>query len=84
MYIGSIFPWREFHMPDVTGITLGRLFILGFLILVFRRIPAIFMTYRLMPRCVKNWKEALFMGYFGPIGKSAPQTSRSIELANAT
>lgn len=68
MYIGTIFPWREFHMPEVTGITIGRLFILGFLILVFRRIPAIFMTYRLMPRCVKDWKEALFMGYFGPIG----------------
>jgi NhaP-type Na+/H+ or K+/H+ antiporter len=68
MYIGTIIPWKEFHMPDVTGITLGRLFILGFLILIFRRIPAIFMMYRLMPRCVKNWKEALFMGYFGPIG----------------
>ncbi|KAH7076320.1 Na(+)/H(+) antiporter 1 [Paraphoma chrysanthemicola] len=71
MYIGTIFPWREFHSPDVTGITIGRLFILGFLILVFRRIPAIFMTYRLMPRCVKDWKEALFMGYFGPIGIGA-------------
>jgi NhaP-type Na+/H+ or K+/H+ antiporter len=69
MYIGTIFPWREFQMPDVTGITVGRLFILGFLILLFRRIPAIFLTYKLMPRCVKNWKEALFMGYFGPIGE---------------
>lgn len=68
MYIGTILPFAEFHRPEVTGITLGRLFILGFLILVFRRIPAIFMMYRMMPRCVKNWKEALFMGYFGPIG----------------
>jgi len=71
MYIGTIFPWREFHMPDVTGITIGRLIILGFLIIIFRRIPAIFLTYKLMPRCVKGWKEALFMGYFGPIGQSA-------------
>ncbi|KAF9693256.1 hypothetical protein EKO04_008945 [Ascochyta lentis] len=71
MYIGAIFPWGEFHMPDVTGITLGRLFILGFLIVFFRRIPAIFMTYKLMPGCVKDWKEALFMGYFGPIGIGA-------------
>lgn len=68
MYIGTIFPWAEFQMPDVTGITIGRLFILGFLILLFRRIPAIFLTYKLMPRCIKSWKEALFMGYFGPIG----------------
>lgn len=69
MYIGTIIPWTEFHLPDLTGITIGRLMILGFLVLVFRRIPAIFMTYRLMPNCVKDWKEALFMGYFGPIGE---------------
>ncbi|KAH8726469.1 Na(+)/H(+) antiporter 1 [Phaeosphaeriaceae sp. PMI808] len=71
MYIGTIIPWREFQLPDVTGITVGRLMILGFLVLVFRRIPAIFMTYKLMPSCVKDWKEALFMGYFGPIGIGA-------------
>jgi hypothetical protein len=29
------------------------------------------MTYKLMPRCVLDWKEALFMGYFGPIGIGA-------------
>jgi len=26
--------------------------------------------YKVMPNVVKDWKEALFMGYFGPIGKS--------------
>ncbi|KAF2180912.1 Na(+)/H(+) antiporter 1 [Zopfia rhizophila CBS 207.26] len=71
MYIGTIIPWSDFKMPDVTGITVLRLVILGFLVLVFRRIPAIFMTYKLMPSCVKDWKEALFMGYFGPIGIGA-------------
>ncbi|CAA9960606.1 Na antiporter 1 [Pyrenophora teres f. maculata] len=71
MYIGTIIPWSEFQMPDVTGITVGRLMILGFLILAFRRIPAIFLMYKIMPDCVKNWKEALFMGYFGPIGIGA-------------
>lgn len=70
MYIGTIIPWKEFQLPDVTGITVGRLFILGFLILFFRRIPAIFAVYKLMPSCVKNWKEALFMSWFGPIGTS--------------
>jgi hypothetical protein len=29
------------------------------------------MTYKLMPNCVTDWKEALFMGYFGPIGIGA-------------
>ncbi|KAH6868496.1 Na(+)/H(+) antiporter 1 [Alternaria rosae] len=71
MYIGTIIPWAEFHLPDVTGITFGRLMILGFLILAFRRIPAIFLMYKVMPDVVKDWKEALFMGYFGPIGIGA-------------
>ena len=69
MYIGTIIPWEEFHQPEVTGITIGRLFGLGILVLLFRRIPAVFMTYKAMPKVLKNWKEALFMGYFGPIGK---------------
>lgn len=71
MYIGTILPWSEFHDPDGTGITIGRLMALGFLVLIFRRIPAIFITYKLMPDVVADWKEALFMGYFGPIGAGA-------------
>lgn len=71
MFIGTIIPWREFNDPDGTGLTYPRLFALGILVVIFRRIPAIFMTYKLMPKCVTNWKEALFMGYFGPIGIGA-------------
>lgn len=68
MYIGSILPWSAFNQPDITGITYGRLLLLGLLVMVLRRIPAIFITYKLMPNVCKDWKEALFMGYFGPIG----------------
>ncbi|KAG7287500.1 hypothetical protein NEMBOFW57_007012 [Staphylotrichum longicolle] len=71
MYIGAIIPWSEFHQPDTTGITYGRLIGLGVLVLLFRRIPAILMTYKLMPKVCKNYQEALFMGYFGPIGIGA-------------
>jgi len=71
MYIGSIIPWNEFHQPDTTGLTIPRLLGLGILVLIFRRIPAIFMTYKFMPKVCKDWKEALFMGYFGPIGIGA-------------
>lgn len=72
MYIGSILPWSEFHQPDVTGITYPRLFALGFLVMALRRIPSILLMYKLMPKVCKNWKEALFMGYFGPIGEANP------------
>jgi NhaP-type Na+/H+ or K+/H+ antiporter len=69
MYIGTIIPWSQFQMPDVTGITVGRLFLLGFLVLFFRRVPAVMLLYKTLPKCVKTWKEALFMGWFGPIGE---------------
>ncbi|KAF3008607.1 hypothetical protein E8E13_007895 [Curvularia kusanoi] len=71
MYIGAILPWSEFHSPDGTGITIGRLLALGLLILLLRRIPAMLCIYKLMPNTVTSWKEALFMGYFGPIGIGA-------------
>lgn len=70
MYIGAILPWSEFN-SEVTGITIGRLLALGLLVLLLRRIPAMMVMYRLMPNTVKSWKEALFMGYFGPIGIGA-------------
>lgn len=71
MYIGTIMPWDQFNQPDTTGITYPRLLILGVLVILFRRIPSIFVTYKLMPDVCQNWKEALFMGYFGPIGAGA-------------
>lgn len=71
MYIGTIIPWSEFNDPDGTGITYGRLFLLGLLVMAFRRIPSILITYKLMPAVCTDWKEALFMGYFGPIGAGA-------------
>ena len=71
MYIGTIIPWSEFHDPDGTGLTYPRLIALGFLVLVLRRIPAIMIMYKVMPAVCQNWKDALFMGYFGPIGAGA-------------
>jgi NhaP-type Na+/H+ or K+/H+ antiporter len=71
MYVGTALPWAEFHQPDATGITYPRLIGLGILVLLFRRIPALLITYKAMPLVVKNWKEAVFMGYFGPIGVGA-------------
>lgn len=76
LFLGAAMPWDQFHMPYDTGITVGRLLALGFLVLAFRRIPAVMLGYRFIPRVCTNWKEALFMGYFGPIGRTA--ASRAI------
>ncbi|RAH79298.1 sodium ion/proton exchanger [Aspergillus japonicus CBS 114.51] len=71
MYLGAVMPWDQFHRPHDTGISIWRLFGLGFLILIFRRIPAIVTGYKFMPKVCSDWKEALFLGYFGPIGIGA-------------
>lgn len=71
MYIGVTVPWESFDQPAATGVTWPRLLALGLLVLVFRRIPALLMCYRMMPNVVGSWKEAVFMGYFGPIGVGA-------------
>ncbi|XDG04817.1 hypothetical protein ABKA04_004432 [Annulohypoxylon sp. FPYF3050] len=71
MYVGIAIPWESFNQPDTTGITYPRLFGLGLLVLLFRRVPALLLTYKMMPNVVKDWKEAIFMGYFGPIGVGA-------------
>ena len=71
IYIGAIMPWDEFHQPDVTGITYPRLIGLGVMVLSFHRIPAVMALYKIMPSVTRNWKEAFFMGYFGPIGVGA-------------
>lgn len=70
MYIGTVLPWSDFS-SEVTGITYGRLIVLGILLLLLRRIPAILAVYKAMPNTIKSWQEALFMGYFGPIGIGA-------------
>ncbi|KAH8898855.1 Sodium/hydrogen exchanger family protein [Thozetella sp. PMI_491] len=71
MFIGTVMPWDQFHDPQGTGLTYPRLVALGMLILAFRRIPAILITYKFMPNVCKNLSEAFFMGYFGPIGAGA-------------
>lgn len=71
MFIGLNMPWEELTLPEkveVSGLTAWRLAVLGILVLVLRRIPAIMLTYRFMPKVCRDWKEALFLGYFGPIG----------------
>ncbi|OKL56191.1 hypothetical protein UA08_08441 [Talaromyces atroroseus] len=74
IFIGLIMPWDLLTNPQriaVHGLTPGRLLGLAFLVLVFRRIPALLVSYRLMSKVCRDWKEALFMGYFGPIGIGA-------------
>ncbi|KAF8263512.1 Cation/H+ exchanger [Lactarius quietus] len=69
IYIGAWFPFDKFHISEI-GVTPWRLVTLMLIILTLRRIPSLLLLYKLIPE-VKDSREALFCGYFGPIGVSA-------------
>lgn len=50
--------------------TIWRLVVLAILVLVLRRLPIIMAVYKFIPP-IRNWREAVFTGWFGPIGVGA-------------
>jgi sodium/hydrogen antiporter len=69
VYFGTIVPWSEFNDASL-GLNCWRLICLALVVIFLRRIPAVFMMKAINPD-IKNWKEALFVGHFGPIGVGA-------------
>ncbi|KAK2467346.1 hypothetical protein APHAL10511_000581 [Amanita phalloides] len=69
IYIGAWMPFESFHTPEL-GITPWRLTILCIGIMLVRRIPALLVLYKWVPE-IRNWREALFTGHFGPMGVGA-------------
>lgn len=68
MWFGAVCPWDSFWSSDL--ISPLRLFALGVLVLLLRRIPAILGLHPFI-RQIQGRKQALFVGFFGPIGVSA-------------
>ena len=67
---GAAIPWTDFRDSGFPGLTVGKLFALLALILVFRRLPIVLLLKPTIPD-IKTWREALFAGHFGPIGVGA-------------
>jgi len=68
LWYGAVIPWNLIgHTPEIS---IGRLIGLAALIILLRRLPVVWALHKFVPR-ISNPKEALFMGYFGPIGVSA-------------
>ena len=71
VYLGTIVPWGFF--ADWEGKDPGlaiapwRMAVFIVLVLLFRRLPAVMAVYRFMPS-IRTWREALFAGWFGPMG----------------
>ncbi|KAJ2778256.1 hypothetical protein H4R18_004703 [Coemansia javaensis] len=65
-YFGTIVPWSAY--TDV--LRPWRIAVAAVLIMLLRRLPVLMATYRLIP-AVRSWQDALFAGWFGPVGVSA-------------
>ncbi|WWC88415.1 uncharacterized protein L201_003326 [Kwoniella dendrophila CBS 6074] len=67
IYIGAIIPFGEWNVPDLR---VWRLVVLAILILLVRRLPVIVGLYKFIPD-IKTFREAIFTGWFGPMGVGA-------------
>lgn len=68
MWYGAAAPWGKFLTNDV--IPLYRLVPLAVLILIFRRLPWVYAIHKKIPQ-IEHARQAIFVGFFGPIGVSA-------------
>ncbi|KAJ0163054.1 Na(+)/H(+) antiporter 1 [Colletotrichum tanaceti] len=68
IWYGAVIPWDDFLHNDV--ISIHRLVPLGVLVLLLRRLPFVFAVHRWIPQ-IEQAKQAVFVGFFGPIGVSA-------------
>ncbi|KAK7928804.1 sodium/hydrogen exchanger family protein [Apiospora marii] len=67
MWYGAVCPWHKFLVNDV--IPIYRLIPLGILALLFRRPPVILGLHQWI-RQIEDIRQAIFMGFFGPVGVS--------------
>ncbi|OZJ04209.1 hypothetical protein BZG36_02973 [Bifiguratus adelaidae] len=69
VYIGTIIPWHSFG-DAALGLSPWRLVVIAILILLFRRLPIVVALKPIIP-AVKTYREAVFTGWFGPMGVGA-------------
>lgn len=69
IYFGAIIPWSQFNNSEI-GCNVWRLILLSIIVIFLRRIPAVMVLKPFIPD-IKSWREAIFVGHFGPIGVGA-------------
>lgn len=68
VWFGAITPWYLFAHNNV--IPIYRLVPLGILVLLLRRLPVVYALHKKIHQ-IEEVRQALFVGFFGPIGVSA-------------
>ncbi|KAK9374138.1 Cation/H+ exchanger [Lipomyces chichibuensis] len=66
-WLGTVVPWAEFNTQQIPA---WRFIVMALAILAFRRLPAVLAMYKAIPR-IETFREAIFTGFFGPIGVGA-------------
>ncbi|KAI7861329.1 Sodium/hydrogen exchanger family-domain-containing protein [Spinellus fusiger] len=69
VYIGAIIPWSDFGNAEL-GLSAWRLIAIAILVLLFRRLPIVVLLKPVMP-AINTYQEAVFTGWFGPMGVGA-------------
>ncbi|KAL0084383.1 Sodium/hydrogen exchanger family-domain-containing protein [Phycomyces blakesleeanus] len=69
VYIGATIPWASFQSIEL-DVSLWRLIVLAIMVLLFRRLPIVVGLYKFIPT-IHTFREAVFTGWFGPIGVGA-------------
>ncbi|KAF8519669.1 Sodium/hydrogen exchanger family-domain-containing protein [Gautieria morchelliformis] len=69
IYIGAWLPFASYNSPEL-GITPWRLVVLFLCLLALRRLPSLLILYKWVPD-IRDWREAVFAGHFGPMGVGA-------------
>ncbi|KIL66850.1 hypothetical protein M378DRAFT_352484 [Amanita muscaria Koide BX008] len=69
VFLGAWMPFNKFS-DAALSLSVWRLIVVAILVLLLRRLPIMVLLYRWIPD-VKNLREAVFSGHFGPIGVGA-------------
>lgn len=80
VFVGAWMPFNDFTNASI-GLSLWRLFVVGILVLILRRLPVIIALYKFIPD-IKTFQEAIFSGHFGPMGIGASSAEHSRECTN--
>jgi hypothetical protein len=67
-WYGAVCPWYSFAHNNV--IPIYRLIFIAILVLMFRRLPIVLIMHKRIHQ-IEEWKQAFFVGFFGPMGVSA-------------
>lgn len=69
IFIGTLIPWSDFTQAE-WGLLPWQFVVTAICVLLFRRLPWVMLGWKTIPD-LHTWKEAVFAGWFGPMGVGA-------------